>query len=155
MINRITLLLFIGLTFWSCENDTADTGNDFEQLIIGCWENEEPWDDGWFFFLEDSSFYEMSYVSGGGISSGYECLGPKDFLITENQITMLWPIEEYEINDTTFIDTVFKYIFTYSFSDDNKKIHFTTFQENDGQVNNWIVSWTKRDDLEFSQYCVE
>ena len=68
---------------------------------------------------------------------------------------MLWPIEEYELNDTTFIDTVFKYIFTYSFSDDNKKINFTTFQANDGQVNNWIVSWTKRDDLEFSQYCVE
>ena len=74
----IVLLVF----FWSCEEDNTDTANDFENLIIGCWENEEPWDD-------------------------------------------------------------------------NKKINFTTLQANDGEVINWIVSWTKRDDLEFSQYCVE
>ena len=146
----IVLLVF----FWSCEEDNTDTANDFENLIIGCWENEEPWDDNWFFFLEGNSFFTMDYVSGGGISSGYECSGPENFLITKNQITM-YRQEEYEINDTAFVDTVFKYIFTYSFSDDNKKINFTTLQANDGEVINWIVSWTKRDDLEFSQYCVE
>ena len=132
MTKHLTLLLFVGLAFWSCEEEKSSQDITPSSAIIGCWEVEV--DDQWIFFKVDNT-----YESVDDIGNSYRCNGSFDYTITDDVITLY---------DSTNI-----YAYTYYFSDDFSKITYTQGQLNNGEIESMNFSFGKRDDLEYAQFC--
>ena len=132
MHRYISLLLFIGLAFWSCEEEKSSEDITPSSAIIGCWEVEV--DDQWVFFLDNNTFNSVD-----DIGNTYRCEGPFDYTITDDVLTLY---------DSTNV-----YAYTYYFSDDFSQITYTQIQFNNGEIESMNYSFGKRDDLEYAQFC--
>ncbi len=136
MIRYISLLLLIGLAFWSCEEEKSSEDITPSSAIIGCWEVEV--DDQWLFFLDNNTFNSVD-----DIGNAYRCEGPFDYTITDDKLTLYG-----ESNDSIYVN-----IYNYYFSNDFNQITFTQIQFNNGEIESMNYSFGKRDDLEYAQFC--
>ena len=132
MRKYLSLLLFIGLTFWSCEEENISEHITPSSAIIGCWEVEI--DDQWIFFKVDNT-----YESVDDIGNSYRCNGSFDYTITDDVLTL------YDSTDV--------YAYTYYFSNDFSQLTFTQMQINNTEIESMNYSFGKRDDLEYAQFC--
>ena len=132
MRRYLSLLLFIGLAFWSCEEEKSSQDITPSSAIIGCWEVEV--DDQWIFFKVDNT-----YESVDDIGNSYRCNGSFDYTITDDVLTL------YDSTDFC--------AYTYYFSNDFSQITFTQMQINNTEIESMNYSFGKRDDLEYAQFC--